>query len=92
MYSPPDSSRLPGGTTVPAAIITSSSTTAPSSTIAPMPTSTRWPMVQPWTVTPCAITTSSPMISGQPASLPGKGRVTCSTLPSWTLLRAPMRM
>ena len=42
---------------------------------------------------PCgAITTSSPRMSGQPVSLPGYGRETCSTLPSCTLLRAPMRM
>ena len=73
-------------------MITSSSTTTPSITIEPMPTKMRLPRVQPCSVTLCPTVTSSPMVSGKPSGLYGPAWVMCSTLPSWMLERAPMRM
>ena len=66
--------------------------TAPSITSEPMPTRQRSSIVQPCRMTLWPMVTSAPTVSGSPAGLSGVAWFTCSTEPSWTLVRAPMRM
>ena len=82
----PDGTRLPGVTRAPAAIIASLSTTAPSITQACMPTKARSCRVQACSTAAWPMVTSSPMSVGSPPP------VTWMTVPSCTLVRAPMRM
>src|SRR5690606_8895526 len=51
----------------------------------------RLPMRQPCRMALCPTVTSSPMTSANPCGLLSFACVTCSTEPSWILLRAPMR-
>ena len=63
-----------------------SSITAPSSTVALMPTKARFFSVQAWITALWPTVTSSPMW----VSMPPESR--WITVPSWMLVRAPMRM
>ena len=51
-----------------------------------MPIRHRSSMVQPWTTAACPIVTSSPMVVAWVSFM------TCTTVPSWTFDRRPMRM
>ena len=51
-----------------------------------MPTRIRSCSVHPCTIAPCPIVTSSPIVVG---CVP---RMTCTIVPSWMLLRRPMRI
>src|SRR6185295_16239494 len=78
--------RCPGATRAPAPICAPVSITAPSGTRAPMPIRAPSSIVQPWIMAWWPITTSAPIESGNLSC------VTWSTAPSWTLVRAPMRI
>ena len=78
-------SLLPGVTTAPAPISAPAPIVAPSSTIAPIPTRAPSPTRQPWT------TARWPTVTSSPSSQEKRSRVTCTTQPSWRLLRAPTR-
>ena len=91
-YSQPDSSRLPGLTRLPAASITSLSTTAPSMIMVCMPIITRSPTVQPCSMAWWPMVTSAPISRGKPPGLNSEACVMCSTALSWMLVRAPTRM
>ena len=77
---------LPGVSRPPAASMPPSSITAPSSTVALMPTKARFFNVQAWITALWPTVTSSPMnVENSPESM-------WITVPSWMLVRAPMRM
>ena len=74
------------GSRLPAATIDSAPTLTPFSRIAPIPIRQRSSMVQPWTIAACPMVTSSPMVVGWVPDW------TWTTVPSWTLVLAPIRM
>ena len=58
-----------------------------------MPISAASSMVQAWITALWPMVTSSPMRVANPPSLAcGPSWLTCTTLPSWIFVRAPMRM
>ena len=77
---------MPSTTSEPAATIDSEPITAPFSRIAPMPIRQRSSIVQPCTTAACPIVTSSPIVVACVSFM------TCTTVPSWTFDRLPMRI
>ena len=89
----PSPTTLPGAINAPAPTKPCFRTTAPSSTIAPMPISTASSIRHACTIALWPMVTSSPITVAKPPSLAcGPSWLTWTTLPSWMLVRAPMRM
>ena len=82
--------RLPGVSMAPAASIPSLSITAPFITMAPRPTKARSSSTQPWIIAMWPISTSAPISVGKPSGRRGSGLSQWITVPSCTLLRAPI--